>query len=99
MPQSVGSTLWRFEPRGGGTVKILAGPSITGVRTEVRVSHGLTFEVSEEVAGPRGETYLKLMDGRGWLPDRLPMESDGCIGEQLYVRIAPPADFVASPDS
>lgn len=73
---------WMFKPPPGKfswAVRIRSEPDSSSSKTKYTLQPFSIFSVSQEVQGCDGVLYLKLMDGRGWVFDRVPQVAIMCI--------------------
>jgi len=62
-----GASWYRVSYVGG--VDIRQGPSVSSPKTGLQLRYNETFQVTQEVPGEDGRTYLALADGKGWAFD------------------------------
>jgi len=74
--QSIHATLWRYMVEAEETLCLCSAPEANAALLEFELDPGDIFCVSQELRGSDGVLYLKLADGRGWVPDRCLDEDD-----------------------
>merc|ERR1712039_314647 len=70
---------WRYDAGDGMHLDIRTEPDVDGNRNGSILSPGDMFEVSAELQGANGVTYLRLADGRGWAFDYKPGVGTMCL--------------------
>lgn len=80
---------WMFRPppeQSQVAMRIRSGPSRSAEKTAYTLQPFSIFSVSQEVQDSDGVLYLKLMDGRGWVFDRVPDNFTLCVRLSVATR-------------